>query len=119
MKAEKGLSSRHCKPCHGETEPVPLSEAEAKLTSLRGWKLTDGGKAIRREWTVKDFAEGMQFLNRVAEIAEEEDHHPDLCLENYRDVAIVLSTHAIRGLSDNDFIMAAKIDELPVELWRR
>jgi 4a-hydroxytetrahydrobiopterin dehydratase len=119
MKATHDLASKHCKPCHGETARISLSEAEAKLASLRGWKLTDGGKSIRREWRVRDFAEAIAFFEKVADIAETEDHHPDLHLENYREVAVCLKTHAIDGLSENDFILAAKIDELPVALKKR
>jgi 4a-hydroxytetrahydrobiopterin dehydratase len=65
---------------------------------------------------MKDFAAGIRFFDAVARLAEEEGHHPDLRLEGYRHVWIELSTHAIGGLSENDFIMAAKIDQLPVEL---
>jgi 4a-hydroxytetrahydrobiopterin dehydratase len=65
---------------------------------------------------VKDFATSLDFFNRVGTIAEAEDHHPDLHLSGYRNVAIELSTHAVGGLSENDFILAAKIDQLPVAL---
>jgi 4a-hydroxytetrahydrobiopterin dehydratase len=80
------------------------------------WRLTADGKAIRREWRVKDFASGLDFFDRIGRIAEEQDHHPDLHLTGYRNVAIELSTHAVGGLSENDFILAAKIDQLPVAL---
>jgi 4a-hydroxytetrahydrobiopterin dehydratase len=65
---------------------------------------------------VKNFMAGLKFFNRVAEVAEADQHHPDLHLEGYRKVAIEIWTHAIGGLSENDFILAAKIDELPVEV---
>ena len=65
---------------------------------------------------VKDFPTAIDFFQRVADVANKEDHHPDLHLTGYRKVAIELSTHAIGGLSENDFILAAKIDQLPVEL---
>jgi 4a-hydroxytetrahydrobiopterin dehydratase len=80
------------------------------------WQLTADGRAIRREWRVKDFAAALDFFNRVGQIAEAQDHHPDLHLTGYRQVAIELSTHAAKGLTENDFILAAKIDRLPVEL---
>jgi 4a-hydroxytetrahydrobiopterin dehydratase len=83
------------------------------LNDLPGWKLTDDGIRIRREWAFKNFVKGIDFINRVAELAEEEGHHPDLHLVGYRNVAIELWTHAIGGLSENDFITAAKIDDLP------
>ena len=64
----------------------------------------------------EDFVTALDFFERIAKIAEDEDHHPDLHLTGYRNIAIELSTHAIGGLSENDFILAAKIDQLPVEL---
>jgi 4a-hydroxytetrahydrobiopterin dehydratase len=94
-------------------------EVRDQLTKLPGWKAAESGKAIRRQWVAKDFAEAMRFFQRVAALAEEEDHHPDLHLTGYRNVAIELSTHAIGGVSENDFILAAKIDELPIELKQK
>jgi 4a-hydroxytetrahydrobiopterin dehydratase len=94
---------------------VPREEAERLLKDLPGWELTDDGIRIRREWVVKNFVTGVDFFNRVAELAEDEGHHPDLHLVGYRNVAIELWTHAIGGLSENDFITAAKIDEIPLD----
>ncbi len=74
-----------------------LSSAEAQLAKLSGWKLTHDGKRIRKEWQFKNFVKGMAFLNRVAEVAESEMHHPDLHLEGYRNVWIEIWTHAIGG----------------------
>jgi len=74
------------------------------------------GKRIRRDWRVKDFQAGLEFLNKAGALAEQEGHHPDLHLEGYRNVAIELWTHALGGLSENDFILAARIDQLPVDL---
>jgi 4a-hydroxytetrahydrobiopterin dehydratase len=96
--------------------PVPPEQIGDFLKALPAWKLTEDRKRIRREWRVKDFATGLDFFNRVGAIAEAEDHHPDLHLVGYRNVAIELWTHAVGGLSENDFILAAKIDQLPVEL---
>jgi 4a-hydroxytetrahydrobiopterin dehydratase len=86
------------------------------LAALPGWTLSADGKRIRREWRAKDFSTALDFFDRIGEIAEEQDHHPDLHLTGYRNVAVELATHAIGGLSENDFILAAKIDQLPVEL---
>jgi 4a-hydroxytetrahydrobiopterin dehydratase len=86
------------------------------LPRVSGWSLTGDGKRLRREWRVKDFATALDFFQRVGRIAEEEDHHPDLHLTGYRNVALELSTHAVGGLTENDFILAAKINQLPVEL---
>jgi 4a-hydroxytetrahydrobiopterin dehydratase len=110
------LRKKKCQPCEGGIPPVSRSEAERLLASLPGWQLTAEGKTIRRQWRVKDFMTAIDFFDRVAQLADGEDHHPDLHVTGYRNVAIELSTHAIGGLSENDFILAAKIDELPVEL---
>src|SRR6476660_2618877 len=114
--ANTDLSQKHCTPCEGETPPLTLREVSEFLPRVPAWKLTADGKRIRREWRVKDFATALDFFNRVGQIAEAEDHHPDLHLVGYRNVAIELWTHAIGGLSENDFILAAKIDRLPVML---
>jgi 4a-hydroxytetrahydrobiopterin dehydratase len=110
------LTQKKCKPCEGGVPPVSRAEAEQLLVCVPGWRLAGDGKAIRREWRVKDFLTALDFFNRIAQVAEAEDHHPDLHLTGYRNVAIELNTHAIGGLSENDFILAAKINELPVEL---
>ncbi|HEY4233303.1 MAG TPA: 4a-hydroxytetrahydrobiopterin dehydratase, partial [Lacipirellulaceae bacterium] len=83
------------------------------------WKLTHDGQRIRKDWVVKNFLTGIDFFKRCAEVAEEENHHPDLHIEGYRNVWVELWTHAIGGLSENDFILAAKIDRLPVELKKQ
>jgi 4a-hydroxytetrahydrobiopterin dehydratase len=110
------LLQKKCKPCEGGVPPVGRAEAERLLAGLTGWKFVSDGKAIRKEWRAKDFGSAMDFFNRVAHLAEEEEHHPDLHLTGYRNAAIELSTHAIGGLSENDFILAAKINQLPIEL---
>jgi 4a-hydroxytetrahydrobiopterin dehydratase len=110
------LQTKHCQPCEGGVPPVPEQEARRLIGELSGWELTADGKRIHRQWVVKDFVAGMEFFQRVAKLAEEEGHHPDLHLTGYRNVAIELWTHAIGGLSENDFILAAKINELPIAL---
>jgi 4a-hydroxytetrahydrobiopterin dehydratase len=110
------LRQKKCRPCEGGVPPVPREEAERLLTDLPGWTLSDDGIRIRREWVVKNFMAAMDFFNRVAELAEDEGHHPDLHLVGYRNVAVELWTHAIGGLSENDFITAVKLDQIPVEL---
>ncbi|WP_238388547.1 4a-hydroxytetrahydrobiopterin dehydratase [Roseimaritima ulvae] len=82
------------------------------LQAVPNWQVDDDQSAIRRTWKLKNFVEAMRLLQRVGELAEAEQHHPDLHLTGYRHVAIVLTTHAIGGLSENDFIVAAKIDAL-------
>lgn len=110
------LVAKKCRPCEGGVEPFSLEDAEAQLERLSGWRLTHDGKRIRRDWRVKDFMTAVDFLTRVAEIAESDGHHPDVHIEEYRNVWIELWTHAIGGLSENDFIVAAKIDRLAGDL---
>ena len=110
------LTRKHCRPCEGGIPPVPLEQVRRYLAELPGWQLTADGQRLRREWRVQDFLTALDFFQRVGQIAEQEDHHPDLHLVGYRNVAIEIWTHAIGGLSENDFILAAKIDTLPVTL---
>lgn len=113
------LTHKKCVPCEGGVPALSRVEAQQQVEKLPGWKLTSDGQRIRREWVVKNFVAGVSFFNNVAKIAEVEGHHPDLHLEGYRNVAIEIWTHAIGGLSENDFILAAKIDTLPVELKKK
>jgi 4a-hydroxytetrahydrobiopterin dehydratase len=110
------LTQKKCVPCEGGVPKYSREEAEAQIQGLSGWRLSSDGQRIRKDWTVKNFMAGIKFFNAVADLAEDEGHHPDLHLEGYRKVWIELWTHAIGGLSENDFILAAKIDELPIEL---
>lgn len=106
------LSQKKCVPCEGGVPKYSREEAEEQLKKLDGWKLTEDGQRIRKDWTVKNFLAGMSFFEKVAELAEAEQHHPDLHLWGYKNLWIEIWTHAIGGLSENDFILAAKIDEL-------
>ena len=110
------LARKKCAPCEGGVPPIGPEDASSLLSALPGWTLTHDGKRIRREWRVRDFMAGLDFFQQVAQIAQAEDHHPDLHLTGYREVAIELSTHAVAGLTENDFILAAKIDGVPVTL---
>ncbi len=110
------LTGKKCAPCEGGVAKYTLEEARAQLSTLAGWRLTHDGGRIRKDWVVKNFMAGIDFFKRVADVAEAEGHHPDLHLEGYRNVGIELYTHAIGGLSENDFILAAKIDRLPISL---
>lgn len=112
MSTASELTARHCKPCEGGVLPLAPEQVHELLAALPAWKLSADGKRIRREWRMKDFAAGLDFFHRVGQVAEAEDHHPDLHLTGYRNVAIELSTHAVDGLTENDFIVAAKIDQL-------
>ena len=110
------LRAKKCVPCEGGVPKLTPAESTAQLMKLAGWTITHNGERIRKEWLVKNFMAGMKFFSNVAEVAEAEGHHPDLHLEGYRNVWIEIWTHAIGGLSENDFILAAKIDKLPVKL---
>ena len=97
-------------PCEGGVPRIPPDVAAAQVAALTGWRLTHDGTRIRRDWRFRDFRSAVKFLNNVAALAEREAHHPDLHLEGYRDAWVEIFTHAIGGLSENDFILAAKID---------
>lgn len=106
------LATKHCVPCEGGTPPMGRSQAEARLAQVPGWKLIDGEPLkLARSLKFKAFAQAMAFVNQIGEIAEAEGHHPDFCV-SWNRVKLELVTHAIDGLSENDFIMAAKISEL-------
>ena len=112
MNAPSGLAERSCVPCEGGVPPLSADEAAAHLRSLHGdWKLSDTGRSIARAYRFRDFYRTMSFVNAVAHIANAEDHHPDLEV-GYNYCNVRYTTHAIQGLSENDFICAAKIDRL-------
>ncbi len=109
------LATKHCVPCEGGAKPMTPTAAEAQVAQVPGWRLVSGDPLkIARELRFKDFARAMAFLNRMAEVAEAEGHHPDFCV-SWNRVKLELFTHAIGGLSENDFIMAAKINKLEEE----
>jgi 4a-hydroxytetrahydrobiopterin dehydratase len=107
------LTRKKCVPCEGGVPTLTEAEVDGLLVNFPGWAKVEGGQRIRREWRARNFMAAMDFFNKVAELSEAEGHHPDLHLVGYRNVAIEIWTHAIGGLSENDFILAAKIDALP------
>jgi 4a-hydroxytetrahydrobiopterin dehydratase len=115
-KQSENLSAKRCTACEGGVDRLAPEQAEELLRTVSGWRLTHNGLRIRKDWHLKNFLSGIDFFTKVANLAEQEGHHPDLHLEAYRDVWIEIWTHAIGGLSQNDFILAAKIDELPVKV---
>lgn len=115
MLAASDLTKKSCTPCEGGVPPLSAEQVKQLLPAVPDWKWTADGKRLRRDWRVKDFLEGLDFFHRIGQLAEKEGHHPDLHLTGYRDVAIEIWTHAIGGLSENDFILAAKIDQVPVK----
>ena len=110
------LSRKKCAPCAGGIKPMPQAEAESLLAQLHGWKLSDDAHSIGREYLMKNFMAAVDLIQGIARIAESENHHPDIRLTDYRRLFIELSTHEIGGLSENDFILAAKIEKLPKKL---
>ncbi|HEU0085501.1 MAG TPA: 4a-hydroxytetrahydrobiopterin dehydratase [Candidatus Paceibacterota bacterium] len=104
------LLKKKCIPCEGlGMKPFTKDEAEGYLAQISGWVLDSDGKVISKEFKFKDFIGAINFVNKISEIAEEEGHHPDIHI-SYNKVRLDISTHAIGGLSENDFILAAKID---------
>jgi 4a-hydroxytetrahydrobiopterin dehydratase len=103
------LALKKCVPCEGGTRPLDDSSVKNYLAQLPGWE--KAGQEIFKVFTFKNYYETMAFVNAVAYIANREDHHPDLEV-SYKTCKVRYSTHAIRGLSENDFICAAKVDKL-------
>jgi 4a-hydroxytetrahydrobiopterin dehydratase len=108
------LVQKKCAACEGGIPALPPEQVREMLTAVPGWQVTADGKRIARNWRVKNFVAGLDFFRRVGELAEVEAHHPDLHLVGYRNVTIEIWTHAVGGLTENDFILAAKIDALGV-----
>lgn len=105
------LTSKKCVPCEIGTPPLTLGEFESLLQQLKlEWEVIEG-KKIRHEFKFADFGSVMKFVNKVADLAESENHHPNIHIY-YNRVVIDLTTHNIKGLSENDFIMAAKIENI-------
>jgi 4a-hydroxytetrahydrobiopterin dehydratase len=103
------LSKEKCVPCEGGVTPLTRKEFEQYLDQVKEWSVLDD-KAIAREIKLKNFKDALQLINQVGEVAEQEGHHPDIYLHGWNKVTFTLSTHAIGGLSINDFVMASKID---------
>ena len=105
------LINQKCVPCEGGVPSLKRAEIEKYLAQLKGgWEVLEDKKIVK-EFKFKDFKGAMSFVNKVADIANKDDHHPDITI-HYSKVEILLWTHAIGGLSENDFIIAAKIDNI-------
>ena len=104
------LSEKTCAPCAGGTRPIDGEQLDEMLALCPGWHTTDGNK-ITKEYKFADWKGAADFCYRVADLAEQEGHHPDIHLY-YGKVVIECSTHKVKGLSENDFILAAKIDRM-------
>jgi 4a-hydroxytetrahydrobiopterin dehydratase len=107
------LAARRCKPCEGGMAPLTPAQAQELLRQLSGWTLAADAKTLRREFVFRDFYRTMSFVNALAHVANIEDHHPDLEV-GYNYCHVTYTTHAVGGLSENDFVCAAKIDLIPL-----
>lgn len=105
------LAQKKCVPCESGTAPLDRAQATALLKQLQGWALGDDAKWLIKQYKFPNFVEAMKFADNITPLAEREGHHPDLHI-SYGKVVVELATHAIHGLSENDFILAAKIDQL-------
>ena len=105
------LSQKTCTPCQGGIPPLTLSEAETLLAQAPGWRLLENGARLERRVQFKNFAAALAFVNRVGDLAEQEGHHPDISF-GWGYASVLFYTHKIGGLHENDFIMAAKVNEL-------
>lgn len=105
------LLDKKCVPCEGGMPPLTPEEIEKYLPQIKGWEIFDN-KKVGRNFKFKDFKEALDFVNKVADLAESEGHHPDILIHGWNKVRIESTTHAIGGLSENDFILAAKIGKL-------
>jgi 4a-hydroxytetrahydrobiopterin dehydratase len=109
---EAELLSKHCVEYPQGTATLEKQAIDQMLPLVPGWELVDDGRGLRFSRRMDDFMAAVDLVNKVAGVAEEEQHHPDIRISGYRTLTLDLSTHSIGGLSENDFIMAAKINQL-------
>lgn len=113
--SQMDLSKKKCIPCQGGEKPQDRKVVEEYLRELKaGWLVYDNYTKIKKEFEFKVFGQALEFVNEVGKLAEIEGHHPNLYLHSYNKVLIELWTHKINGLHENDFILAAKIDNLTI-----
>lgn len=105
------LTDKHCVPCEGGVDAIEREAAEQMLGDVPGWELSDDGKMIRRRFEFKGFFRTVSFINAMAWVVNNENHHPDFSA-GYNYCEVGFTTHAIDGLSENDFICAAKVNAL-------
>jgi 4a-hydroxytetrahydrobiopterin dehydratase len=103
------LASRQCVPCRGGVPPLTADEIKPLISQLDGWQVLNEHH-LRKEYKFGNFREALAFVNRVGELAEEQGHHPDICF-GWGKAEVTIWTHKINGLTESDFILAAKIDE--------
>lgn len=105
------LKDKKCLPCEGDVNPLSVKDIHTYMAEVSGWTLSKNNKSISQEFIFKNFDKAMDFVNVVADYAELEGHHPDIMI-SYNKVLLTLTTHSIKGLSENDFILAAKINSI-------
>ncbi len=108
------LTKKDCSRCKKKLLPLTPEQAKEQLAGLHEWSLVDGGHLLTKHFVFSSFKQTMRFVNAVAALAEEQGHHPDMAV-SYGNVSVELTTHDVGGLSENDFILAAKIDHIPEE----
>jgi 4a-hydroxytetrahydrobiopterin dehydratase len=108
---EERLAAKSCVPCRGGVPPLQEDDARRLLAGAPGWELRQNAARLERRFEFRDFVAAMKFVNRVAEVAEQEGHHPDIAI-HWNRVDLTLWTHKIGGLHENDFILAAKVNRL-------
>ena len=106
------LRARQCSACEGGVPRCTTLQTREQLEEFQNWKLSNDGDRIYRKWVFSDFCFAFEFMSKVARLAEDEQHHPDLHLVQYLSVSVELYTHAIHGLSENNSILASKIDAI-------
>ncbi len=111
LETMKAFNQRRCTPCEGDTPAMTSAQIAEAMPQVPHWSPANSDDAIERKINTKTFAKALELINAIGQIAEDQQHHPDLHLTGYRHLRIVLTTHAIGGLSENDFIIAAKFDE--------
>ena len=106
-----GFAAKSCVPCRGGIPPLDEAKAREYAAATPDWTLEEKGTRLHRRFEFRDFKAAMEFVNRLADVAEREGHHPDICI-HWNKVELTLWTHKIGGLHENDFILASKIDRL-------
>ena len=106
------LTKKKCVPCEGIGRSYSYLEIKPRLGEIPGWAMAHDAKSIERTFSLKNFVECVDLINKIKGIAEDEMHHPDLHLTGYKNLKVVLYTHALGGVTENDLIVAAKINEI-------
>jgi 4a-hydroxytetrahydrobiopterin dehydratase len=112
MTTQTDFTKKRCLPCEGIGKAMSKQEAQEHLKNIAGWSLGVDEKSIERQIVLKNFVQCVDLINLIKGIAEHEGHHPDLHLTGYKNLKIVLYTHALGGITENDFIVAVKINQL-------